>query len=218
MISWIVEMIIGKTRNNLDFQTASLGYISKQKYYHISHFSRECLLECEIDCLPVSLNKIVKHFNIKTVTYSALKKLNIEKFNSVMQNNQGFAEKTVESGYYIFYDDCLPVTIQRFTVAHEIGHILLQHFEHDTLSREKEANMFASRLLMPMTTLKECNVCDEKEVEALCFVSLQAAKYRYQRLQEVLPRNKFYTDANESALKTQFYGFIKNYIKAKKRR
>lgn len=209
-------MIIGKTRNNLDFQTKDFGYINKQKYYYISHFSRECLLKCNIRSLPVSLNAIVKHFNIKTITYSSLQNLGIKQYETIMIDNQGFSEKTLEERYYIFYDDSLPITIQRFTVAHEIGHILLEHFERNPLSREKEANMFAARLLMPMAILKECKVKNEEEIQSLCFVSLQAATYRYHRLQEIMPREKFYTDKNELELKLQFNTFINQYLKEKK--
>lgn len=96
-----------------------------------------------------------------------------------------------------------------FTLAHEIGHILLNHFytiehSHD----EKEANMFAARLLMPLCVLHECKVESFDKIQQLCNVSKQAAFYRFKRLQLVRPRNKFYTDPLEQKVKNQFNKFI----------
>lgn len=209
-------MIIGKTRYNLDFQLNNGFDIEKQRYYFISRFSRKCLLECNIDSLPVSLNLIIKHFKIKMVTYSSLKKLNIAQYKELINTNQGFSEKNNDGSYYIFYDDYIEPSIQRFTIAHEIGHILLKHFEKETKNTEKEANMFAARLLMPMAILKECKVKSIEEVKELCFVSMQAATYRFNRLQEVSARNKFYSDNNEKKLTKQFHSFIHQYLKLNK--
>lgn len=62
----------------------------------------------------------------------------------------------------IMYSKNISIERQRFTVAHEIGHIVLEHtsilgncdqFSKD--SQEKEANAFAGELLVPSTDLKE---------------------------------------------------------------
>ncbi|MCW1888283.1 MAG: ImmA/IrrE family metallo-endopeptidase [Candidatus Moranbacteria bacterium] len=48
---------------------------------------------------------------------------------------------------------------RRFTIAHEIGHILMNHASCDrgneTSHKETEANVFASELLLPTKILKE---------------------------------------------------------------
>lgn len=206
-------MIIGRTRANSDFSQLEFDDFDKKTYYHISHLSRKCLLVCGIKSLPVSLNAIIKHYKICAISYSALQKLNIRVFDDAIRNNQGFCDRVgKDNRVYIFYDATLPAEVQRFTIAHEIGHILLEHFERDTKSREKQASMFAARILMPMAILKECEVKSVEEIQSLCFVSLQAATYRFKRLQKVLKRNKFYTDKNEIQLKQQFCIFINEYL------
>lgn len=77
-----------------------------------------------------------------------------------------------------------PISRQRFTLAHELGHIFLSHAQRDAYdpeeiredqntftetskpSREKEADAFASELLIPSERLKE-NVADINNIEKL---------------------------------------------------
>lgn len=77
-----------------------------------------------------------------------------------------------------------PIPRQRFTLAHELGHIFLAHAQRDIYDpeemrenediftdtskppREKEADVFASELLMPCERLKE-NMADINNIEKL---------------------------------------------------
>ena len=51
-------------------------------------------------------------------------------------------EENGQSVFYIFYDDSMYDRRIRFTIMHEIGHIVLDHTEHSDLA-ESEANFFA---------------------------------------------------------------------------
>lgn len=86
---------------------------------------------------------------------------------------------------------------QRFTIAHELGHMLLQHghsfrdnannYSSSTaLFRERDANSFAAELLMPKEVLdwlvfKE-NITDVQELARLLNVSGAAMHYRLKNL------------------------------------
>ncbi len=82
------------------------------------------------------------------------------------KNTDGQVAETDE-GSLIGYNDTRHVHRKRFTVAHEIGHLLLghtsKHADHviDVYEgigkdpREIEANQFAAELLMPLAMLKE---------------------------------------------------------------
>jgi len=66
----------------------------------------------------------------------------------------------------------------RFTLAHELGHIVLRHAPDDPAA-EREADAFASHLLMPrpvIDMLKAEGPLYAEQVEALCFVSQSAAR------------------------------------------
>ena len=207
-------MIIGRTNCKAELTNPEQS-LSKERYYFISHLSRDCLIKSKINSLPVSLNTIVKYFKLKVISYKKIKELKLEVYYNLMQNNYGFSQKDKNGNYAIFYDNELPIGTQRFTIAHEIGHILLFHFDSPIKTREKEANMFAARLLMPMCILHECKVKSAQEIKSMCDVSIISAEYRYKRLLLVEPRNKFYTDKNEAKLKKFFNPFIKKYLKNK---
>ena len=67
-----------------------------------------------------------------------------------------------------------------FTLAHELGHILLGHRE-DAVAEEAEADCFAQQLLCPAPVLRrlaETAPLTPERVAAACYVSLDAARAR----------------------------------------
>lgn len=95
-----------------------------------------------------------------------------------------------------------PVSRQRFTVAHELGHIILGHIGNaqPLLNREpsaedgpleQEANVFAARLLTPACVLWGCGVKSAEDIARLCQISRQSAEFRWDRIQLLYQRNKF---------------------------
>ena len=103
---------------------------------------------------PVNLNKLLKALNIELVKDSTLED-SISGFGVVDGENKGIAVNRNQS-----------TVRQRFTIAHELGHILLHRDKTFTVQkgpttyfrssldleerwREKEANYFAACLLMP---------------------------------------------------------------------
>lgn len=78
----------------------------------------------------------------------------------------------------------------RFSKAHELGHIVLNHFtafeQPDSYSiykssayqiLEREANMFAAELLAPTPILKKLNMFDVERIKCLCDISMLAADF-----------------------------------------
>ena len=109
----------------------------------------------------------------------------------------------------------------RFTVAHELGHILLGHVGKEGLVNrepsphdnpvEQAANVFAARLLAPACVLWGCRVSSAAEIAALCDISAVAAGYRWERMQILLARGKFLVKAKERKLYRRFGKYIKTY-------
>ena len=160
----------------------------------------ECLIKSNTNSLPVSLNNIIKCYNLKFVLFD----------NDNV--NEAFVKNNV-----IYINKNLSKTRGRFTIAHELGHILLNHRdlshtihnENDNKNIEEfQANIFARCLLMPAVVLKELNCVEPQEIANICNVSLQSAEYRSQRLKELLKRNKF----NLSPLERQVYNNFKEFI------
>ena len=110
----------------------------------------------------------------------------------------------------------------RFTVAHELGHIMLGHVGvYELVNREpspedneieQQANIFASRLLAPACVLWGCKVKSPEEIMRLCDISHQAAQFRYNRMKVLYERQKFLTSPLERAVFEQFKPFVLRYL------
>lgn len=107
---------------------------------------------------------------------------------------------------------------QRFTIAHELGHILLGHVgEYEMINREpspednpieQEANVFASRLLAPSCVLWALDARTPEEIADVCRISYQSASFRAERMTELYKREKFLTSSLECEVYEQFSDFI----------
>ena len=89
----------------------------------------------------------------------------------------------------LLVNSTLPQGRARFSVAHELGHLLLRHEpvsrigEPRDLDQERQADRFASELLMPFSLLRED--CRRLSFDALCRryrVSRQAMRIRLERI------------------------------------
>ena len=125
---------------------------------------------------------------------------------------------------HIFISDQCSIARQRFTAAHELGHILLGHVgRYDLVNREpsskdnpieQAANVFASRILAPACVLWALDARTPEQISELCQISYQAASFRAERMELLYARNKFLT----SPLEQQVYLQFMDYIQRKKKR
>lgn len=130
------------------------------------------------DALPVSLSHICKINNISIY----------------MASMRGVAAYYMEQDgqRIIVVSDQAPKTRRRFSVAHEIGHVVLRHgairlmMDGRPTSRpewqEVQANAFAAELLMPKTALTRKGQLTPKQIASMCDVSMEAARIRAQQL------------------------------------
>lgn len=115
----------------------------------------------------------------------------------------------------------VPLPRQRFTAAHELGHILLGHVgKYELVNREpspsdnpieQAANVFASRLLAPACVLWGCGVTSPEQIVQLCDISPQAAKFRAERMEILYQRNKFLASPLEREVYKQFSEYIETH-------
>lgn len=167
------------------------------------------LLEEEVDEFPLDVISLIQRKGWKLFTYSDVARHYNMAFEDVLaaaESQDGFTI-CEEGKYCIFYND--RVTSQgriRFTLAHEIGHIVLRHFSYDVtrLSRnglddevyeamEREANTFARNLLAPAHVVTEiCPPLPMRHALTEWFgLSNTAAQVRIERLEadESFPSN-----------------------------
>lgn len=156
------------------------------KYKNARNASWQCILDCDIQELPVRLTNIIeKTDNVKLIKNSQVDLLHHDVSGMTILNSDTFN---------IIYNDTEPSTRCRFTIAHELGHIFLGHlminktaYRTFQLSDENEiaANVFVRDLLAPACVLHELHALQAADIARLCNISLEAATYREARLKEL---------------------------------
>lgn len=181
--------------------------LSKKGYFNTRNEAWKFLIENNVTSYPLDLQQITKQNGWKVLDMRSyvIKHPELRKF---VKKNEGI---TIESnGRYIILINPANSTLERnrFTIAHEIGHIYLQHVSTNNKLIEKEANMFASRILMPMFLIKELNITSAEELAKISQVSIEAATWRMKRYNEIKDRQKFYTNPLEIKVREQLDEFI----------
>ena len=92
------------------------------------------------------------------------------------QSEFGFTFVQRSSGKrIILYNEWMPLSCIRFTLAHEIGHKVLQHQDEDSQWEEREANCFARNLLCPIPVIEEFSISSAGDYMSAFDVSEQMA-------------------------------------------
>lgn len=104
------------------------------------------------------------------------------------------------AGYYMERDGRRIIVVngfnakprRRFSVAHELGHVVLRHGPVKLMMsghiatqpnwQEAQANAFAAELLMPKLALARMGVMTPRQIAQLCGVSMEAATIRAEQL------------------------------------
>lgn len=181
------------------------------------------LIDCNIDQLPVNLNTVCRKLKIRALTYGKNTKL-IERasLSQAVHRTDGMTFYARETPIILFDEKMLPARA-KFTVAHELGHIILGHVKPGNVTtvnrepqpndepEERAANQFAARLLAPACVLWGLDVHTTEEIMELCHISRQAAQFRAQRMEELYRRNKFLMSPLEREVYRKFQPFIRGY-------
>lgn len=181
----------------------------------------EILLACRVERLPVDLNAMLGTLGIRAYPYRR---------NEDTIRTLGLAEAAERTSGLTFYRGGEPVILYedreppgriRFTVAHELGHLILGHVkpgEYTVQNREPTwtdspmemaANRFAVDLLAPACVLWGLGLHTGEEIAAVCGISKQAADFRAQRMEVLYQRGRFLTHPLEQRVFQQFQDYIR---------
>ncbi len=204
--------IIGRTK----FDHYNLDTIKKVDNYFVSSVAHRFIIENQINKLPINIKSLIKNNGWALVPYNKTNKYIKNVDPCLFKNNWGFTLHHLDK-FVIFYDTSVSIESQRFTLAHEIGHIMLSHFVAATNKIEIEANIFACKILMPMCVLYKCNAINQSEISKLCMVSYSAATYSCNRYSEILKNGNYNISKLEYKIVSQFKQFINNYLQNKQK-
>lgn len=204
-----------------------------QNYKATRDAAWDVLIRHKVNSLPVKISSVCRAEGIVVSSYSkgaeVIKSLG---FEGSTKDNDGFAVRLLGK-YYIFYDETCSLQRQRFTIAHEYGHIVNGDVGEIPTKRNKEpsesdneiesgANIVASRILAPACVLWGLGVNSAEEIAKLCDISIEAARWRMKRLEFLYEREReflktkgrscFLLSEKERIVYEQFLPFI-NKIK-----
>ena len=119
---------------------------------------------------------------------------------------------------------------RRFMIAHELGHLLLRHktyvlspgvlafrggenagdlIENPESADDRDADIFAIRLLAPACLLHEMHVDTAGGIRRLCGLPPRAAAMRAERMELLSERDAFYTHALERQVRAAFLPYLR---------
>lgn len=177
-----------------------------RKYQNARNLAWQVLIHENVTALPVDVVGLCHKMGIRVQYYTPKDK------------NDGYCTIFLGRPRIFVSSECSPER-QRFTIAHELGHILLGHVGRAVLVNrepsgtdnpiERDANVFASRLLAPACILWALDARTPEQIAELCRVSYQSACFRAERMEILYARNKFLISPMERQVYAQFGEFIR---------
>ena len=200
----------------------------------------QLLIMANVRTLPVEPIELAAFFGAKVMSYGECERFfEVSREDLYRESTMGFSFM-IDGGYVIAVNEnaCgarryTADLRQRWTIAHELGHCVLNHAQSETRSimHEREADRFAAELLAPLTVLQFCGVRSAEELGQLCGLSAQAAGIRFKELSALRksgaesfrrwrvsdresdpPQSAFLCDKTSMALLAQFAPFSGQYI------
>lgn len=166
----------------------------------------QVLINEQITELPVKVTALCREMGIQVHLFTPT------------DGNDGVSTIVDGQAHILVSNQCQPAR-QRFTIAHELGHILLGHVgAYQLVNREpsskdnpieQAANVFASRILAPACVLWALDARTPEQIADLCQISYQAACFRAERMALLYERNKFLISPLEQQVYLQFEKFIR---------
>ena len=202
---------------------------TKPRYSLIIYWIKRLFQSNSINTFPFQVRQLLKNYDVKIFKYSTL----ADNFNCTVDNivdiigsEDGETFYLPENELYMvtYNDACLSAERRRWTLAHELGHIVLQHFQLFPYSAsamgaglvqlsasesrlfEREADFFASELLCSPALLCQIPSLSSAEVSNIFGVSNEAATYALEKVE----KNQEYYKDRVNFYSNQFHDFIQS--------
>ena len=153
--------------------------------------AREVMLRTELHSLPINPFYVCEKLNILVIPYSEMRTDGL--FERIgldpTDNVDGFCYKDDSNHFVIFYDDArTPKERINFTIAHELGHIVLGHLKNVTMRPRYMTN----RRNDPREREADRRFCLCSSAGSSPAIYGQSATLPMKRLQSARSRCKFY--------------------------
>lgn len=198
-----------------------------KSYQNMRNATWQILLDSKVDRLPIDIDTVCRTLDIRVLSYDAGAEI-IERAHlyRAVRDTNGLTFY-LRDAPVILFNERQEVRQIMFTLAHELGHIILKHVgpgdvtaahqgaEWNASRQEMAANQFAARLMAPACVLWGLNVHTAEKIMELCQITRPAAEYRARRMAALYERKKFLTSPVERELYQQFSPYIRQAAPAR---
>lgn len=173
---------------------------SKSRKERSIRIARNFIFASGIKWFPIDPKALYKQHGFLLYTWNEARKILKDKDPLRLKKTKAEARTSITRGsklYVTVYDDKIyPAERIIYTLAHELGHIVLGHlddFEKTALSRgglteaeyrvlEEEADFFAAELLAPIYIVKQLNIIKAEPLREIFSLSIKASNNKAQDL------------------------------------
>lgn len=157
--------------------------IYTQRYKEIATTAVETLEKASVSCQSISPFEIARNLKIRIRKYSEIAP--DDKAILLAMQKDGFSNLLIKDQFstpifYIWYNDEMPEERVRWTIAHEIGHIMLGHLEESQLA-EAEADYFAGILLVAPIFKRVQKLTTIPDVQRIFGLNIEATTHTISR-------------------------------------
>lgn len=153
--------------------------LPKKTYDMIEKAVTSLFLKLKICKYPIDPFEIIRKLGYVLQTYS-----NLSKEKQLALKVKGLDATSFYDPYLrvfiIYHDETQPIERLRFTLMHEVGHIILGHKEESDLAK-KMADYFAAYSLAPSPIIMRYDCEDYLDVAEKFKISIESAYYTFQR-------------------------------------
>lgn len=178
------------------------------EYLVINEKILEIFIKCDIKSFPLDCSEIINKLRYKLYKYSELSEK--KRLKCLMVSDESLKLHNI-----IYYNDDRMESRARFSIMHELGHIVLEHGEYRDFSKEAEANHFASNILAPRMAIHYSRCKNHIHVANQFNISVEAATYAFDDYRRWHRRAVYKMSGLDKAMYTHFYnekynGFVYN--------
>ena len=134
--------------------------LSDNRYEDIKRDIVKMYIDNDISTIPIDVYILCNRLGFILKPYSLL---GIDKANKLAQINEDGFSRVEGSDVVIYYNDSKPEGRVRFTIMHEIAHVIRKHKQYSELA-EAEANWYAAYALCPPPKVDKLNITDYEEL------------------------------------------------------
>lgn len=143
----------------------------------------EVYKECNIKKFPIDCFDILRHYGFRLMTYSELCCRNPELYRLCsLFSDDAFSDQI---NRIIAYNTKAVSGRIRFSLMHELGHVIFQH-KCDSIENEEIADCFASNMLAPRIAIKYYDCCNADKIHdtfGLSYTASNRAVQHYHKWQ-----------------------------------